>query len=145
MSFCGGSYLSLPSLLNVNGKSLDCFPQVFRRCKATGSMLDTVDASSMLCRLEMEGKKRADVRVLRGPRWRWSHCIKDDEMEAQPSLWSSSIACHMRCLGLTAVCKISEAHWWAGGRCCNICQCVAKWGEGPSAAFNLRWFKIGWS
>ncbi|XP_039989360.1 tetratricopeptide repeat protein 38 isoform X2 [Xiphias gladius] len=29
--------------------------QVFRRCKATGSMLDTVDASSMLCRLEMEG------------------------------------------------------------------------------------------
>ncbi|KAF1387114.1 hypothetical protein PFLUV_G00101900 [Perca fluviatilis] len=29
--------------------------QVFRRCKATGSMLDTVDACSMLCRLEMEG------------------------------------------------------------------------------------------
>ncbi|XP_058502185.1 tetratricopeptide repeat protein 38 [Solea solea] len=29
--------------------------QVFRRCKASGSMLDTVDASSMLCRLEMEG------------------------------------------------------------------------------------------
>ncbi|XP_074487904.1 tetratricopeptide repeat protein 38 isoform X1 [Sebastes fasciatus] len=29
--------------------------QVFRRCKATGSMLDIVDASSMLCRLEMEG------------------------------------------------------------------------------------------
>ncbi|XP_059190348.1 tetratricopeptide repeat protein 38 [Centropristis striata] len=29
--------------------------QVFRRCKATGSMLDTVDASSMLWRLEMEG------------------------------------------------------------------------------------------
>ncbi|XP_068578811.1 tetratricopeptide repeat protein 38 [Cebidichthys violaceus] len=29
--------------------------QVFRRCKTTGSMLDTVDASSMLCRLEMEG------------------------------------------------------------------------------------------
>ncbi|AWP08794.1 putative tetratricopeptide repeat protein 38 [Scophthalmus maximus] len=29
--------------------------QVFRRCKATESMLDTVDASSMLCRLEMEG------------------------------------------------------------------------------------------
>ncbi|XP_019118239.1 tetratricopeptide repeat protein 38 [Larimichthys crocea] len=29
--------------------------QVFRRCKATGSMLDTVDASSMLYRLEMEG------------------------------------------------------------------------------------------
>ncbi|KAM8892785.1 tetratricopeptide repeat protein 38 [Spinachia spinachia] len=29
--------------------------QVIRRCKATGSMLDTVDASSMLCRLEMEG------------------------------------------------------------------------------------------
>uniref|UniRef100_A0A8C3A5Y3 Tetratricopeptide repeat protein 38 n=1 Tax=Cyclopterus lumpus TaxID=8103 RepID=A0A8C3A5Y3_CYCLU len=28
---------------------------VFRRCKTTGSMLDTVDASSMLCRLEMEG------------------------------------------------------------------------------------------
>ncbi|XP_036963827.1 tetratricopeptide repeat protein 38 [Acanthopagrus latus] len=28
--------------------------QVFRRCKATGSMLDMVDASSMLCRLEME-------------------------------------------------------------------------------------------
>ncbi|XP_051237099.1 tetratricopeptide repeat protein 38 [Dicentrarchus labrax] len=31
----------------------DC--QVFRRCKNTGSMLDTVDACSMLCRLEMEG------------------------------------------------------------------------------------------
>ncbi|XP_035520642.1 tetratricopeptide repeat protein 38 [Morone saxatilis] len=31
----------------------DC--QVFRRCKDTGSMLDTVDACSMLCRLEMEG------------------------------------------------------------------------------------------
>lgn len=29
--------------------------QVFRRCKATGSMLDTVDACSMLYRLEMEG------------------------------------------------------------------------------------------
>ncbi|KAM7414183.1 hypothetical protein PAMA_019142 [Pampus argenteus] len=29
--------------------------QVFKRCKATGSMLDTVDASSMLYRLEMEG------------------------------------------------------------------------------------------
>ncbi|KAA8590612.1 hypothetical protein FQN60_014546 [Etheostoma spectabile] len=29
--------------------------QVFRRCKATGSMLDTVDACSMLWRLEMEG------------------------------------------------------------------------------------------
>ncbi|XP_071361101.1 tetratricopeptide repeat protein 38 isoform X2 [Trachinotus anak] len=29
--------------------------QVFRFCKATGSMLDTVDASSMLYRLEMEG------------------------------------------------------------------------------------------
>uniref|UniRef100_A0A3Q1G6R1 Tetratricopeptide repeat protein 38 n=1 Tax=Acanthochromis polyacanthus TaxID=80966 RepID=A0A3Q1G6R1_9TELE len=29
--------------------------QVFKRCKASGSMLDTVDASSMLCRLEMEG------------------------------------------------------------------------------------------
>ncbi|XP_054475997.1 tetratricopeptide repeat protein 38 [Anoplopoma fimbria] len=37
--------------------------QVFRRCKATGSMLDTVDASSMLCRLEMEG-------VCVGDRWR---------------------------------------------------------------------------
>lgn len=29
--------------------------QVLRRCKASGSMLDTVDACSMLCRLEMEG------------------------------------------------------------------------------------------
>ncbi|KAF3689072.1 Tetratricopeptide repeat protein 38 [Channa argus] len=29
--------------------------KVFRRCKATGSMLDTVDACSMLYRLEMEG------------------------------------------------------------------------------------------
>ncbi|KAF7663176.1 hypothetical protein LDENG_00216370 [Lucifuga dentata] len=29
--------------------------QVLRRCKARGSMLDTVDACSMLCRLEMEG------------------------------------------------------------------------------------------
>ncbi|XP_070686372.1 tetratricopeptide repeat protein 38 [Pempheris klunzingeri] len=29
--------------------------QIFRRCKSTGSMLDVVDASSMLCRLEMEG------------------------------------------------------------------------------------------
>ncbi|XP_029289136.1 LOW QUALITY PROTEIN: tetratricopeptide repeat protein 38 [Cottoperca gobio] len=29
--------------------------QVFRCCKATGSMLDTVDACSLLCRLEMEG------------------------------------------------------------------------------------------
>ncbi|XP_029010210.1 tetratricopeptide repeat protein 38 isoform X2 [Betta splendens] len=29
--------------------------EVFRRCKATGSMLDTVDATSMLYRLEMEG------------------------------------------------------------------------------------------
>ncbi|XP_034444199.1 tetratricopeptide repeat protein 38 [Hippoglossus hippoglossus] len=29
--------------------------QVFRRCKATGSMLDTVDACSLLRRLEMEG------------------------------------------------------------------------------------------
>ncbi|XP_069018916.1 tetratricopeptide repeat protein 38 [Embiotoca jacksoni] len=29
--------------------------EVFRRCKASGSMLDTVDASSMLYRLEMEG------------------------------------------------------------------------------------------
>lgn len=29
--------------------------EVFKRCKATGSMLDTVDASSMLYRLEMEG------------------------------------------------------------------------------------------
>uniref|UniRef100_A0A4W6E1T2 Tetratricopeptide repeat protein 38 n=1 Tax=Lates calcarifer TaxID=8187 RepID=A0A4W6E1T2_LATCA len=29
--------------------------QVFRRCKTTGSMLDTVDACSMLYRLEMEG------------------------------------------------------------------------------------------
>ncbi|XP_074533688.1 tetratricopeptide repeat protein 38 [Halichoeres trimaculatus] len=29
--------------------------QIFRRCKASGSMLDTVDASSMLYRLEMEG------------------------------------------------------------------------------------------
>lgn len=42
------------SLLRVI--SLSCFPQVFKRCKATGSMLDTVDACSMLCRLEMEGK-----------------------------------------------------------------------------------------
>lgn len=47
-----------PSVLKVNSKSLYCFPQVFRRCKVTGSMLDTVDASSMLCRLEMEGKIR---------------------------------------------------------------------------------------
>lgn len=37
--------------------------QVLRRCKATGSMLDTVDASSMLCRLEMEGVSVKD-------RWR---------------------------------------------------------------------------
>ncbi|CAN9498745.1 unnamed protein product [Ophioblennius macclurei] len=29
--------------------------QVFRRCKASGSMLDMVDGSSMLCRLQMEG------------------------------------------------------------------------------------------
>ncbi|XP_077372697.1 tetratricopeptide repeat protein 38 isoform X1 [Festucalex cinctus] len=29
--------------------------QIFKRCKATGSMLDMVDASSLLCRLEMEG------------------------------------------------------------------------------------------
>ncbi|XP_040894712.1 tetratricopeptide repeat protein 38 [Toxotes jaculatrix] len=29
--------------------------QIFRRCKASGSMLDIVDACSMLCRLEMEG------------------------------------------------------------------------------------------
>lgn len=29
--------------------------QVFRRCKASGAMLDIVDACSMLCRLEMEG------------------------------------------------------------------------------------------
>ncbi|XP_017274360.1 tetratricopeptide repeat protein 38 [Kryptolebias marmoratus] len=29
--------------------------QVFKRCKASGSMLDTVDSSSMLYRLEMEG------------------------------------------------------------------------------------------
>lgn len=29
--------------------------QVFKRCKASGSMLDTVDASSLLYRLEMEG------------------------------------------------------------------------------------------
>ncbi|XP_060931851.1 tetratricopeptide repeat protein 38 [Limanda limanda] len=29
--------------------------QIFRRCKATGSMLDTVDACSLLSRLEMEG------------------------------------------------------------------------------------------
>lgn len=29
--------------------------EVFKRCKATGSMLDTVDASSMLYRLQMEG------------------------------------------------------------------------------------------
>ncbi|XP_053740496.1 tetratricopeptide repeat protein 38 [Synchiropus splendidus] len=29
--------------------------QIFRRCKMTGSMLDTVDASSLLYRLEMEG------------------------------------------------------------------------------------------
>lgn len=31
-------------------------PQIFKRCKASGSMLDIVDSSSMLCRLEMEGK-----------------------------------------------------------------------------------------
>uniref|UniRef100_A0A8C6SX90 Tetratricopeptide repeat protein 38 n=1 Tax=Neogobius melanostomus TaxID=47308 RepID=A0A8C6SX90_9GOBI len=29
--------------------------QAFRRCKASGAMLDIVDACSMLCRLEMEG------------------------------------------------------------------------------------------
>lgn len=87
MSFCGGSYLSLPSPLNVIGKSVDCFPQVFRRCKATGSMLDTVDASSMLCRLEMEGKKRADMSILRGPTGAGvTVCIKDDEKEAQGAM-----------------------------------------------------------
>ncbi|XP_068458800.1 tetratricopeptide repeat protein 38 [Clinocottus analis] len=37
--------------------------QVFSRCKKTGSMLEAVDASSMLCRLEMEG-------VCVGDRWR---------------------------------------------------------------------------
>ncbi|XP_020515195.1 tetratricopeptide repeat protein 38 [Labrus bergylta] len=36
--------------------ALDIFDsQIFRRCKATGSMLDTVDACSLLSRLEMEG------------------------------------------------------------------------------------------
>uniref|UniRef100_A0AAQ4NZ04 Tetratricopeptide repeat domain 38 n=1 Tax=Gasterosteus aculeatus aculeatus TaxID=481459 RepID=A0AAQ4NZ04_GASAC len=42
------------SYAKVNSKRLSCV-QVIRRCKATGSMLDTVDASSMLCRLQMEG------------------------------------------------------------------------------------------
>ncbi|XP_010767871.1 tetratricopeptide repeat protein 38 [Notothenia coriiceps] len=37
--------------------------QVFRRCKATGSMLEAVDASSMLYRLELEGKIRADMGI----------------------------------------------------------------------------------
>lgn len=47
-------------------------------------MLDTVDASSMLCRLEMEGKERADMRILRGPAGAGvTVCIKADEKEAQ--------------------------------------------------------------
>lgn len=63
MSLRGGSYMLHPSVLKENSKSLSCFPKVFRRCKATGSMLDTVDASSMLCRLEMEGKLRATTGI----------------------------------------------------------------------------------
>lgn len=36
------------------------FVKVFRRSKATGSMLDTVDSCALLCRLEMEGRNRAN-------------------------------------------------------------------------------------
>lgn len=35
---------------------LSHYPQVFRFCKSSGSMLDIVDACSLLYRLEMEGK-----------------------------------------------------------------------------------------
>lgn len=40
----------------LNSESVSCFSKVFRRCKASGAMLDIVDACSMLYRLEMEGK-----------------------------------------------------------------------------------------
>lgn len=33
--------------------------KIFRRCKATGSMLDMVDSSSLLYRLEMDGKEES--------------------------------------------------------------------------------------
>lgn len=57
-----------PLAFKVNIKNLFCYPQVFRRCKATGSMLDTVDASSMLYRLEMEGK------TLKRLMWEFTRC-----------------------------------------------------------------------
>ena len=63
MSLCADSYLFNLSVFKVNSESLSCFHKVFRRCKATGSMLDMVDASSMLCRLEMEGKICANAKV----------------------------------------------------------------------------------
>lgn len=44
-------------------ESVSCFPKVFKRCKASGSMLDTVDACSLLCRLEMEGEMQNNAGV----------------------------------------------------------------------------------
>lgn len=50
----------IPQLSRGIEKVCAVFVKIFRRCKATGSMLDTVDACSLLCRLEMEGRNRAN-------------------------------------------------------------------------------------
>lgn len=58
--FCGCSYMLHPQLSRGIVKVCAVIVKVFKRCKATGSMLDTVDACSLLCRLEMEGRNRAN-------------------------------------------------------------------------------------
>lgn len=46
-----------PLVIRMNSDdSVLCSTKVFRRCKASGAMLDIVDACSLLYRLEMDGK-----------------------------------------------------------------------------------------
>lgn len=74
--------------------------KIFRRCKTTGSMLDMVDSSSLLYRLEMEGRRGGGVlaNVLQS-----NHLIPDYSGLKRNFIFSSSdtMRCRREHTGLT--------------------------------------------
>ncbi|XP_075937764.1 tetratricopeptide repeat protein 38 [Anarhichas minor] len=112
--------------------------QVFRRCKTTGSMLDTVDASSMLCRLEMEGVCVED-------RWRElfqvTRAHTDDHVTLfndvhflMASLGAKESGTSQRLLeGLQELAKEpgdNQQHQLAGAIGVSICQAMMEYNQG---------------
>lgn len=86
--------------------------KIFRRCKTTGSMLDMVDSSSLLYRLEMEGKEERRLA-------NHSRVHEDTEGGGSPS----ARCCIRQRRGRRKLLEDQGSAWmW----CCNIGQCVAS-------------------